>query len=467
MKKNICLFPLLALLQTTAIQAQTNTIDSLKQLLLTKLPDSSRSLILSKLGGQYMISNPDTAMILSQQGLALARQINYINGEAIGLNQTASVFNITGNYPKALEFFLEALKKGEAIGNPVRIGAALLNIGSVYFYQGDHRLAINYTLKAKDLFERSGNRHILMNSLLNLGDFYEKWNRLDSARFYTQQAYELALSLQDTDFTGMTLNNLGNIYTKMGQPVIAMEFYRSALPNLRQAGDDDALCECSLGMAKLFQKSGNKDSSVYYARLSMVTAQKGGFTNRILNASNFLSDYYKTIGMIDSAYVYLAVTISAKDSLFNQEKSRQIQNLSFNEMLRQQEKAAEETAAKQERHINIQYAIIAIGIISFTILFLLLSRSIIVNEKWIQFLGILGLLLVFEFINLVIHPYISAATHHSPLGILLISVVVAAVLVPVHHNAEEWVTHKMVAKNKRLRLAAAKRIVKKLEEEES
>jgi hypothetical protein len=112
MRKNICLFLLLVLIQTTAIRPQTNNIiDSLNQLLLNEMPDSSRSLILSKLGGQYMISNPDTALILSQQGLALARQINYTNGEAIGLNQTASVFNITGNYPRALEFFLEALKK--------------------------------------------------------------------------------------------------------------------------------------------------------------------------------------------------------------------------------------------------------------------------------------------------------------------------------------------------------------------
>ncbi len=105
MRKNIGLFLLLALLQTNVTRAQTNTTDSLKQLLLTEIPDSSRSLILSKLGGQYMISDPDTALILSQQGLALARRINYTNGEAIGLNQTASVFNITGNYPKALEFF--------------------------------------------------------------------------------------------------------------------------------------------------------------------------------------------------------------------------------------------------------------------------------------------------------------------------------------------------------------------------
>ena len=118
MRKNISLFFLLLFVQLVSPKAQSRLADSLKQLLLTEMPDSSRSLILSKLGAQYMISNPDTALVLSQQGLALARQINYINGEAIGLNQTASVFNITGNYPKALELFLEALKKGEAIHNP-------------------------------------------------------------------------------------------------------------------------------------------------------------------------------------------------------------------------------------------------------------------------------------------------------------------------------------------------------------
>ena len=389
-------------------------------MLQSKIEDTSRSLILSKLSGQLIYSNPDTALILAQQGLNLAKQINYINGEAIGLNQTASVFNITGNYPKALELFLEALKKGEEIGNPLRIGASLVNIGSVYYYQGDYRI-------------------------------------------YTQQAYELSLSLADIDFTGMALNNMGNIYAKMGQNVLSMEFYKSGLTNLIQAGNDDAICECSLGIANLFQKNGRGDSCLYYAKLSISTAKNAGFTKRILNASNFLSDYYKSVHNVDSAYIYLATTVAAKDSLFSQEKSRQIQNLSFTEMLRQQQIEAESTALKEERHINIQYAIIVIGLISFIIVFLLLTRSIIANEKWIEFLGILGLLLVFEFINLVIHPYISNATHHSPLWILLISVAIAGILVPLHHQAENWIIHKMVTKNKQLRLAAAKRIVSKLE----
>src|SRR5690606_33650366 len=113
-------------------------------------------------------------------------------------------------------------------------------------------------------------------------------------------------------------------------------------------------------------------------------------------------------------------------------------------MLRQQDIAEEATSKRAERNLNKQNTFIAVGLVSFTILFFLLSNSVIVNEKWIKYLGIIGLLFVFEFINLFIHPYISHATHHSPLGILVISVVIAALIVPLHHRAENLVTHKIV-----------------------
>jgi hypothetical protein len=46
---------------------------------------------------------------------------------------------------------------------------------------------------------------------------------------------------------------------------------------------------------------------------------------------------------------------------------------------------------------------------------------------------------------------------------LLIMVAVAAVLVPLHHRLEHWITHKLVEKNVRIRLAAAKRTIQQLE----
>src|SRR4030095_6735680 len=103
---------------------------------------------------------------------------------------------------------------------------------------------------------------------------------------------------------------------------------------------------------------------------------------------------------------YLATTIATKDSLYGQAKMSEIQNLTLEETMRQQELTARENGIAQERKTNIQYAVLAIGLIVFVTVFLLLSNSIIANEKWISFLGVLGLLLVFEFINLLLHPYL-------------------------------------------------------------
>ena len=48
---------------------------------------------------------------------------------------------------------------------------------------------------------------------------------------------------------------------------------------------------------------------------------------------------------------------------------------------------------------------------------------------------------------------------------LLALVVIAALLVPLHHKMQKWVNMKMVEKNKRIRLAAAKKTIANLEGE--
>lgn len=75
----------------------------------------------------------------------------------------------------------------------------------------------------------------------------------------------------------------------------------------------------------------------------------------------------------------------------------------------------------------------------------------------------LGLLIVFEFINLLIHPYLITFTNDSPIFMLIVLVVVAALLIPLHHKLEKWIKEKMVEKNKAIRLAAAKKAIEKLE----
>ena len=137
--------------------------------------------------------------------------------------------------------------------------------------------------------------------------------------------------------------------------------------------------------------------------------------------------------------------------------------MNFREQLREQEIETEKLKAEEQREQNIQYALLALGIITFIILFLMLSRRHITNTKLIQFLGVVALLLVFEFLNLLLHPFLERITHHSPVLMLLALVCIAALLVPLHHKLEKWATHKLVEKNKQIRLASARKTIEKLE----
>jgi hypothetical protein len=81
----------------------------------------------------------------------------------------------------------------------------------------------------------------------------------------------------------------------------------------------------------------------------------------------------------------------------------------------------------------------------------------------ITFFGVIALLIVFEFLNLFLHPFLEKITNHSPVLMLLALVCIAALLVPFHHRLEKWAINKLVEKNKSIRLAAAKKTIEKLE----
>ena len=77
-----------------------------------------------------------------------------------------------------------------------------------------------------------------------------------------------------------------------------------------------------------------------------------------------------------------------------------------------------------------------------------------------------ALLIVFEFLNLLLHPFLERITYHNPVLMLLALVCIAALLVPLHHKVEKWATAKLVKKNKEIRLANAKKTIEELEKKD-
>jgi tetratricopeptide (TPR) repeat protein len=447
--------------------AQIGNRDSIKHLLESDSHDTSRVLHLADLSYTYLESNPDTTMLLALKALSLAHRIGYEKGIAVSLNRIGNSYDYLGNYPKAMEAYLQALKINDKIGNLDGKQRNTGNIGFVYLLQEDYRQALNYSFKGKALAEQINNQFNACYSIGQIAEAYYHLGIFDSARLYAQMEYDLASKIKFWLVMGRSLHTLGRIHFATDQYPLALEYYRLSISGSKEAKSEYNLSRTFIDMAKVFEKLNQTDSILFYANQSLMLAQQKGFIKEAKIAAEFLSAYYHSKKNADSTLFYFGIAKAANDSLFSQQKQRQLQSLAFDEKLRQQELQAAEAKANEERKHNLQYAAIALAVVTFVIFFFLLSHSIIANQRLIKFLGILALLIVFEFLNLLLHPFLDRITNHQPVLMLLAMVCIAALLIPLHHKLEHWITHKMVEKNKKIRLAAAKKTIATLEGEQT
>jgi len=424
------------------IHAQQAKEDSFRQLLNMAKTDTNKVIWQWRLADVMNKRLPDSALYLAQQALALARQLRYTEGESRSLGVLANTLIKLGNYPKALDFYLQKLQLEEGRNMPRNLASVVMNIGVVYMFQQEYRLALSYYLRADSLIEENNLSDIRYNSALNIGDLYDRMNMPDSAHFYFNKSLLLAIVNNDSAFMATSMVGLGHSSRKLLQSNQSAGYYYSAIPLLQQASDNDLLCEAYLGLSQLYQQQQRTDSAIYFATKSFALAEMSNFASRSLDAARLLTGLYKSARNTDSALVYMERSSILSDSINSRQRVRQLEMLSTNEKLRQQEASIARQKAEEERSKQLQYLFISVFIpLVFLLTFFLSQRRIPV--RIIRFMGIISLLILFEFLTLLLHPVVADFTHHNPVYELLIFVCIASLLIPAHHSLEHWIIAKL------------------------
>ena len=438
-------FLLLSLVFFMQAYAQKQKADSLALLLSTERSDTVRATYMWKIASYLYSFAPDAALPMAQKALFLSQRIKYREGESRSLGQMANGFLSMGNYPRALEFYLKKLKLEEQRNNPYNLASVTMNIGIVYVYREEYEKALYYLHRADSIITKNDMTDLQFNIKLNLGDVFNRQDNTDSAFFYFDRALHFAEQLQDGDFIGTAMTGLGHAYLKAGDHKMSLKFYKAGLPYLEAANDEDLICEATLGLAKLYSALHNNDSTTYFARYSFLLAKKDGFLSRELDAAVLLTEVYKNIPDKDSAFFYLQQEHALGDSLNSKEKIRESQVLSINEQLRQDEITENLRKLKEERSQQLQLLLIGLFIPAFFLMTLLLSR-VKLHVRIIRFLGVISLLMLFEYLTLLLHPLVLKITHHTPIYELLIFMGIASLLIPAHHRIEHWLIARLTVK---------------------
>jgi tetratricopeptide (TPR) repeat protein len=427
----------------TDILSQKSKADSLRRELKIEKVDTNRVKLMCELAKTIYFSNPDRALPLAQDALYLARNKKYVEGESRSLGILATTLRIMGNYPRALELYLQKLQLEEKRNSPYNLAGVLMNVGIIYVFQEEYSKALEYYFKADSVIMKNNVENFKYNIALNTGDVYDRLNISDSAYLYFNRSLQIAKAQNNGDFIGTSMTGLGHVHMMLGNYSESLSNYGDAIKLLEEATDDETLCEASLGIAKLYDKLNQPDSVRRYASLSLTTAKKDGFVSREYEAAEFLTDHYKKIKIIDSAFAYAEYSRRLNDSLNSKAKIRELQVLSSNEQFRQRELEEERKIAANRRHQQLQLLLIGIFIPGLFLITLVLSRRKI-PIRVIKALGILSLLFSFEYLTLWLHPTVAELTGHTPIFEILIFVGVAAILIPLHHRAEYWLIQRLI-----------------------
>jgi len=425
-----------------AVFCQIDSAIRLKALLPVEKTDTGRIKILWRLAEAMNNYKPDSAIKVAQTALYESRNISYTDGESRSLGVLSNALINMSNYPQALEFSFQKLRLDEKANNPYNLASVLINIGVIYVLQEEYPAALKYYRQADSVIQANGIEKLKYYTKQNLGDIYDRLHFTDSAFVYFSEALNIALERKNNTFIGASYTGLAHVNIAKVNYTESLNQYRNAVDYLTRANDDELLCEATLGFAELFHQLNRSDSALYYAKWSLALAKKAVLPSREMDAAEFLSRQFNTAGHYDSAYIYLTKVQVINDSINSKTRIKEIQILSSNEQVRQAEIAEAKRLAQKEREKQLQLLIIGLFIPAFFFATLLLSR-IRIHRKVIAILGILSLLILFEFLTLLLHPFVAELTNHKPVLEILIFVTLAAILIPGHHRLERWLIDKL------------------------
>jgi signal transduction histidine kinase len=368
-------------------EAQTSWIDSARNSLASAKNDSIKFYWLTQIFFNYLYSTPDSCLHYMQQALALAKQMKSDISLSAAYGNFGLLYYTIGDYPQALSSWQESLKYAEKSGSFLTIQNSYDGLSLIYEDEGDFEHAIFYARKGEALLESHWKPSFASGAASNLplndtigsylisihilGEIYEKVN-IDSAFKYIQLFNDgyLKENHGKMDFAVIPYE-LGNVYSKKGDYSKAIQYYRTGIAISSNNSNSTDLIKNYYGIANTYKEVGDIDSSIFYAKKVIEVSRYGYNPIFKLNALNLLTSSYKSQKNIDSLAKYLELTTATKDSLFSQQKVMQVQNMTFNEQLRQQELAEQQRELQNKIKLYSLLAALAV----FLIIAFLLYRN--------------------------------------------------------------------------------------------
>lgn len=377
--KKLAILVLLFLSSVSQLCAQRSKIDSLQKVV-QQLPDTVKMQIYYTLGKKYInISNDSTAMYAAMS-MELAKQYNNQDVVASDYSLLGVTEKNKGNYEKAISYHLQSLKIREATNNEKAMAIGYNDIGILYKNMERWDEALDYYRKSNALCQKVKLSAGISMTYNNIGTIMKAkglkdTKYFDSTIFYYQLALNEAKKTNNTNDISTCLSNIGEIYIDQKKYDTALSIFQQCLQYDKANEDKYGMALSYLHLGFIYMSINSLDKATRYCDSSLVLCDNEGMLREKLEVLETIRSIKKGQRDYEGALKVTEAYLSLKDSIINEETSKQISELQTKyETVKKEKELSKKELLIQKRNYQIAGIVGAMILLSIVV-FLLYNRQ--------------------------------------------------------------------------------------------
>jgi len=327
----------------------------------------------------------DNALEHFRKSLAIYIDLKDTNGIALNYNSIGTVFSTKSAYDSAAIYYLNAVNIYEKTGEDKYLGSILSHISEVYLEQGQLETSRKYVIRSKEIYTKYNDSRGIALDFTLLGRISSDDNDYNGALENYRQAEAIYVRMGDSIGIGDILNNIGVVYNFQKNYSMAIQSYEKALDIYREKNYKRGIIVTLGNIAAVYCDQGRYSEALALHDTVLGLSHKYEFKEYQKDALWNISDTYRKAGNYQKAFDYLLLFSTLKDSLYNIEKNKLINDLTF-KYEKEKDQAhilALEKDNLQKTNQRNAYMFSGLGIIVLALFMIIYFRQRAVHEKLI------------------------------------------------------------------------------------
>lgn len=261
---------------------------------------------------------------------------------------SARLNNYYGNTRQSIKDNYDALRLFEKVGHKVGIYNVHTGLGIIYEQQKNWNEALNSYLAAKKAAEGVPAKEVLAGAYNNLGNAYRELGNTEEAHRSFKEALKLSEQAADRKGIATAQGNLGTIYSLMGNKTEALKSFEEARKRFEDIGSKESATISYLESGSVLFDLKRYDEAKQTLEKGLQLAKQVGYKEIISKSYRLLSQIDTARGNYASAFINYDMYITYRDSLSNDETTKQLS-----------EQRLQYEFSKKEDSMRMQQALIA------------------------------------------------------------------------------------------------------------